>query len=334
MEESKMVKSFFRMIKVLGAILVVMMATFVGAQEQPQLDVPLMKSGARYTMSIEPPISMRGKGFDYDHQIQVALPATYKAQPEKKYPVLWLTDGPGMIHLTVGLLDMLVMGNMAPEMIVVAVGSPSELGMMGFQGRRSMDFAPPGKQYFFDGLGGDYFKKLAGDMSNVPQKADEFLSFLVDQARPELAKKYRMSDDHGLFGHSGGGMFTGYALFARPGAFSKYIIGSPSINASDRAAFRLEEEYAKNHKDLNVSVFFGAGDREIDNLLMAAWGIVSSPVLMAETLHLRQYPSLKVTTRIYSGRNHFTVVPDIISDGIQTLWADDIKALPKSPLSE
>ena len=334
MEEHKMTLSYFRMIKVLGTILVVVLVPFVGAQERPQLDVPLMKQGARYTMSFEPPITMRGKGFDYDHQIQVALPGTYDVQPDKKYPVLWLTDGPGMIHLTVGLLDMLVMGNLAPEMIVVAVGTPSELGVAEFARRRSMDFAPPGKQYFFDSLGGDFLKKMAGDLSNVPQKADEFLSFLVDQVRPELAKKYRMSDDHGLFGHSGGGMFTGYALFARPGAFSKYIIGSPSINASDRAVFRLEEEYAKNHNDLDVSVFFGAGDREIDNPFLAAWGIVSSPVLLAETLHLRQYPSLKVTTRIFSGKNHLTVVPDIIIEGIQTLWLDDIKALPKLFQSE
>jgi len=98
----------------------------------------------------------------------------------------------------------------------------------------------------------------------------------------------------------------------------------------DRAVFRLEEEYAKNNNDLKASVFFGAGDRELA-LRVLAWGGVSSSALLVETLHLRQYPSLKITTRIYSGKNHFTVLPDIIGEGIRNLWAEETKALAKSP---
>ena len=133
-----------------------------------------------------------------------------------------------------------------------------------------------------------------------------------------------MDDDHGLMGHSGGGMFTSYALFARPGAFRRYIIGSPSSNAADRTAFRLEATYAAANKDLKADIFFGAGEQEIGQLFMAAWGIVSAPVLMAETLLLRQYPSLKVTTRIFPGKDHFTVLADIISEGVRAVWADKV----------
>jgi len=46
-------------------------------------------------------------------------------------------------------------------------------------------------------------------------------------ANPQLAAKYRFSGEHALFGHSAGGMFAVYALFQRPGAFDKMIIGSP-----------------------------------------------------------------------------------------------------------
>ena len=34
---------------------------------------------------------------------------------------------------------------------------------------------------------------------------------------------YRMNDDHGLLGFSSGGLFVAFSLFARPGAFSRYI---------------------------------------------------------------------------------------------------------------
>jgi len=291
------------------------------------MEVPIpdwQRPGARCTMSIEPAVSMRTAAFDWDYEVQVALPASYGAVPGKSYPVLWLTDGPFLLHLAVGLLNTLVVGGLAPEMIIVGVGCASEAGATEFGRRRSIDFAPPGKSILFDGPGGDYFRKLGVPEEGTRQQADDLLAFLVDEVRPALSQKYRMSDDHGLLGHSGGGMFASYALFARPGAFRRYIIGSPSSNAADRAAFRLESDYAAAHTDLKADVFFGAGELEIGKLSLAAWGIVSAPVLMAETLLLRQYPSLKVTTRIFSGKDHSSVIADIIAEGVRAVWADTL----------
>jgi predicted alpha/beta superfamily hydrolase len=287
-----------------------------------------MQPGSRCTMSIEPAVTMRTAAFDWDYEVQVALPASYGVMPDKHYPVLWLTDGPMMFHLAIGLLNTLVMGRLAPEMIIVAVGCASEAGAMEFGRRRNIDFTPPGKAMFYDGPGGDLMRKM-GAPEGQPQQADDLLAFLVDEVRPALAKTYRMEDDHGLIGHSGGGMFTSYALFARPGAFRRYIIGSPSSNAVDKAAFRLEEAYAADHTDLKADVFFGAGEQEIGQLLMAAWGIVSAPVLMAETLLLRQYPSTRVTTRIFPGKDHYTVIADIISEGVRAVWADKVDVANK-----
>lgn len=277
--------------------------------------------GARCTMSIEPANTMRTAAFDWDYEVQVALPASYAVMPGKRYPVLWLTDGPLMLHLAVGLMNTLVVGGLAPEMIIVGVGCPSEAGVTEFGRRRAIDFAPPGKSMYFDGPGADYFRKLGMPEGGL-QKADDLLAFLIDEVRPSLARAYRMADDHTLMGHSGGGMFASYALFARPGAFRRYIIGSPSSNAADKAAFRLEAEYAASNTDLEADVFFGAGEQEIGKLSLAAWGIVSAPVLMAETLLLRQYPSLKVTTRIFPGKDHLTVLADVIAEGIRAIWAD------------
>lgn len=282
------------------------------------------RPGARCTMAIEPPQTVPAAAFEWDYEVQVALPASYAVMPDRHYPVLWLTDGPFLFHLTVGLLNTLVVGGLAPEMIVVGVGCPSEAGAAEFGRRRAIDFAPPGPTILFDGPGGDYFRKLGVPDSGQQQKADDLLAFLVDELRPALARRHRMSEDHGLLGHSGGGMFASYALFARPGAFRRYIIGSPSSNAADRAAFRLEADYATAHSDLKADVFFGAGEREIGKPGLAAWGIVSAPVLMAETLLLRQYPSLTVTTRIFSGKDHSSVIADVIAEGIRAVWADTV----------
>ncbi len=45
---------------------------------------------------------------------------------------------------------------------------------------------------------------------------------------------------------------------------------------------------------------------------------------MAETLLLRQYPSLKVTTRIFPGKDHSSVIADVIGEGVRAVWADKV----------
>lgn len=281
-----------------------------------------MKPGARYTMSIEPARTMRTKAFHWEHEIAVALPASYHVTPERQYPVLWVTDGEWMFQLTVGLLNVLVMGGLAPEMIVVGVGCPSSEGVAEWSRRRRIEFYPPGKTPYWQGPGGDYVASVM-DLEG-PRQADDFLAFLVDELRPALARSYRMEDDHGLLGHSGGGMFACYALFARPDAFDRVIIGSPSNNASDRAAFRLEAAHFAANKDFEAAVFFGAGEREFGQLLPAGMGLGSGAMLMAETLAVRQYPSLRLTARVFPGKDHFSVVTDLIAEGIRAVWADKV----------
>lgn len=287
---------------------------------------PMMMPGARSCMRILPPISVEAAGIDWPFEVQVALPATYDVTPDHRYPVLWVTDGPHYLPLAVGILTLLVTGQQVPEMIVVAVGAAPEDGLTEHVRRRSSDFGPPGASLYYGGFAGERLQAmtqgaLPADYVPPPQYADRFLSFLVDSLRPQLAAQYRMSGEHGVFGHSGGGMFAAWALFERPDAFARYVIGSPSINAVDRKVFRMEGAYAANHADLPVSVFLGAGELEIlGGPVLAAWGIVSSPVLLAETLLLRNYPSLKLHARVFPGRDHLTVVPDILLEGLRALW--------------
>ena len=70
-------------------------------------------------------------------------------------------------------------------------------------------------------------KSAAEFMPFAGARGDRFLAFLIDRLRPALAEQYPMADDHALFGHSAGGALTGYAMFARPGGFDRYIIGAP-----------------------------------------------------------------------------------------------------------
>lgn len=279
-----------------------------------------------YAMSWEEPAYARAEGYDCDHEILVALPPSYHVSPGRRYPVLWSMDGAMAFSVTSGVVNLYTVGKRIPEIIVVGIGHRSEQGMLGLA-NRTFDFFPPGSVWSDPGLGHDFMKEMGFDfeMSRPFLVGDLFLDFLVDQLRPLLSGKYRMADDHALWGHSAGGGFASYALLARPGAFGRFIIGS----GTNGLTIDLEAEYANDHDDLDAKVFIGMADGEINHAPLCAQRLISRTTLLAENLRLRGYPSLDLRTRLYTDRDHFTVMPLIIGDGVQHVYADLIEGLEK-----
>ena len=282
-----------------------------------------------YGMSWEEPAYARAEGYDYHHEVLVALPPSYHVSPDRSYPVLWSMDGAMAFAMTAGIVNLYTLGARIPEIIVVGVGHRSEEGMAGL-GKRTFDLFPPGTVVSEEGPAADYMKEELGlDFATMEPllKGDRFLDFLVGQLRASLSEQYRMADDHTLWGHSAGGAFAGYAMVAQPGAFNRFIIGS----GTNALTMEREAAYAEDHDDLDARVFIGVADGEVNNPGLSAQRLVSRTTLLAENLRLRRYPSLDLRTRLYTDRDHFTVMPLIIADGLQHVYADLIADLPKLP---
>jgi predicted alpha/beta superfamily hydrolase len=165
---------------------------------------------------------------------------------------------------------------------------------------------------------------------DFPHKAEAFLGLLVDEIRPKLAAEFRFSGEHALLGHSAGGMFAAYSLFTRPDAFQKMIIGSPYLEGVNGAVFAAEAGYAAHHDDLKVKVFLGVGEKEAEEYFVALSGNLESTARLSRTLIARHYPSLDLGTRIFAGKDHYTVLPEVIINGIGYLWRDEIAKMPSS----
>jgi predicted alpha/beta superfamily hydrolase len=278
-------------------------------------------------VTIEPPRRMRASGFKWDHEIQIALPASYSKSNET-YPVLWVTDGSEFFETAVRVVNTYER-KYVPAMIVVAIGVPREASAE-FQARRTYDFIPDVVRGF-EGFGSEILKREIADndrrlkAAGMPPTTEQggaavFLQFLVDVVRPALARDYRIGREHVLFGDSAGGFFCTYALLARPDAFQKYICGSPSLYWGNNELFRMEERYARRHRDLRAEVFFGAGENEvIEGGAISAVGIVSSMARMAEILKGRAYPSLKLHVRIFPGEEHASAALPNLGWGLRTL---------------
>jgi hypothetical protein len=96
------------------------------------------------------------------------------------------------------------------------------------------------------------------------------------------------------------------------------------------AVFATESEFAESHDDLKAKVFLGVGEKEADEYFVAISGTLESTARLSRLLMARHYPSLDLSTRIFSGKDHYTVVPDLVISGIGYLWNDEIKKLPSS----
>jgi len=274
----------------------------------------------RHVVSYEPPRSMRADGYEWEHEIQVALPATYGSS-DQSYPVLWVTDGSTIFHTAAEVAHLLAMSGLAPEMIVVGVGCAASTNMVEFGRRRLFEFIPT-PSLAHEGPGARHVEALVSSLG-VPVRgggARQFLEFLVRDVRAAVAAEYRTRDsDHTLFGHSAGGVFVGYALLTQPEAFTSFICGSPAFNVGDFEVFNLEEQYAASHDDLPASVFFAAGETELSD--SAGLWLTASMLRLAETLSSREYPSLEVTSRVFPGESHVTTIVPLLSWGLRTVRA-------------
>jgi uncharacterized protein len=310
-------------------------AGMASAEEGEKTTAPSSQTPERsiqFGMIAEPARRMHGNGIAWEHEIRVALPASYRTS-NQSYPVLWALDG--ALDLAVNTIQ--EAGRSIPEMIIVSIGPPPE-AMADFKFRRNWEFSPlPGTKladYAFHGPGAKFFRENAvaadkgwnaGRISKGAQilgGAPIFLEFLVDNVRPALLREYRMSEENILWGNSGGGMFCLYTILKRSAAFEHYICGSPSVNASDYELFKMEERYATSHQDLSASLFLGAGEKEALEDYMGAWGILSSTVRMGEVLSLRRYPSLNLAVRIFPGETHGSVIPLVLEAGLRNIFVE------------
>jgi len=292
------------------------------AEAQAQARAAAMMSYP-YAVRPEPPIYMQAEGYDWDHEIYVVLPRSYHVETDKTYPVLWITDG--AFHLPMlNSLATYYSFSQIPEIILVSVGHRHTEPMSEFMRKRTVDLFYSDSE-LFTGPALDAMKATMGDDPNAifrQSRGDEFFDFLVDDVRPALMKKYRMADDHALFGHSAGGAFTSRAVFQRPGAFKRFIIGS----GTDAYALQKEEEYAKKHTDMDARIFLAAGDLEPGDVFGSSQRLASNPLLLAENLRLRQYPSLGLEIRLYRDRDHSTVTPLTLTDGLLFIYKDLMEA--------
>jgi predicted alpha/beta superfamily hydrolase len=175
-----------------------------------------------------------------ERTVLVRTPAGYETN-KLGYPVLYMTDGDAHMGHTSTTIEFLTRNGRMPELIVVGVTNTD----------RTRDLTPAKSTQ----------KNPAGDLQfPTSGGADNFLKFFETELIPEIEKQYRVQPYRIFAGHSFGGLFAIHAMISKPGLFNSYIAVSPSLQWVDNEALKRADQFLKNQKELNATLYVSLGN--------------------------------------------------------------------------
>jgi predicted alpha/beta superfamily hydrolase len=219
---------------------------------------------------------------------QVFLPAGYDTKA--KYDVLYVLDGEAYGENASEILSIDQDLEYAPPMIVVSIWN-REIDIK-HASSRIRDFLPAEAEgYLYSG------------------GSDKFLDFLKSELIPLIDQKYPSSRKNVLFGHSYGGLFAIYALFARPGLFQSYIASDPSLWWNDGYVNKFAVKNMANITKSDKTLYFAGRAGNLSKVL-GSHGLDS--ILKA------QAPAgFKWKSAVYENERHQTVRIKTLYDGLK-----------------
>lgn len=247
------------------------------------------------------------------YKLFISLPANY-GNSKRRYPAVYLTDGNALFPLVRFLTESLSADWELPRVLLIGIGYDSDDPLL-LARIRERDYLP---------TPGDQDKRRKSPRYSFPRgRAAAFLRFIRQELKRFINANYLTDPaDSTYLGVSHGGLFGLYTLFHRPDTFARYVIGSPSIHHDHEIALEYERAYAASNADLPVRLMLSAGGREEkdDPLIRPSFRFVTNVKRLAKTLQERNYPGLKLTTRIFNDESHVSVIPATFSSGLRAVF--------------
>jgi predicted alpha/beta superfamily hydrolase len=175
-----------------------------------------------------------------ERTVLVRTPAGYETN-NVRYPVLYMTDGDAHMGHTAATVEFLTRNGRMSDLIVVGVTNTD----------RTRDLTPAKSTA----------KNAAGELQfPTSGGADNFLKFFETELIPEIEKQYRVQPYRVLAGHSFGGLFAIHAMITKPALFNSYVSVSPSLQFENAEALKRAENFLKNQKELNATLYVSLGN--------------------------------------------------------------------------
>ena len=257
--------------------------------------------------------NVHARALNRDYQVFVALPDSYRSS-NRRYPVLFVTDANYAFPVARGIAQRLAKHAGMEEAIVVGL-SYAKGDSPVFSRRR--DYTPTVPRTL------DYTSDVPGRAPAFGE-AQAYGRFIAADVFPMIAAHYRADMNRKIFvGHSYGSLLGLQLLLSEPGTFDYYILGSPSLWFDRGVMFEREKEYARGHKDMPASVFFGIGGRETLAANRKRSRTEENADMVADlcdfdaALKAHRYPNLKMKLEVFADEDHASVFPLVLTHGLR-----------------
>lgn len=263
---------------------------------------------------------LRSSFVNQEYQISIALPFYYAENPDKTYPVIYVLDANmsfGIVVETMRILNIRVPWSKEfPDVIIVGIGYPLSGSLAEIYHQmlhlRMRDFLPmrdEGAEKFFQ-------ETFPVPESVVSGGAGNFLQFIQHELIPMIEAEYRADPtDRTLMGHSWGGLFALYALFAQPHLFQRCVAGSADLQHDQGYLLRTEAVFAQEHHAFPVNLYMAYAEQELgDDDLPAVTAFV-------DALKRRNYAGFTFTYETIPTCTHGGALPGAYSAGLYTVFA-------------
>ena len=239
------------------------------------------------------------------YQVFVSLPASYEQSPERRYPVLYVTDADYGFPLIRSISRRINLDRPAVEEFIL-VGLSYATGETG-AGSRRRDYTPTPNG------------PESAPAGAVHGQSAIYRQYLREQALPFVERRFRADPARRVFmGHSYGGLLGAEILITDPALFSAYILGSPSFWYDD--GYMLKAAASGSHRDLPASVFMYIGGfetvRKDDSRYNKTMDMVDDMKRFERQLRSRNYKSLTIASMVLPDENHLTVFPSGLTRGL------------------
>ena len=242
------------------------------------------------------------------YDLNVRLPPGYDepANRDRRYPVLYLTDGDYTFQVAAGITRLLFSQEKMEEFILVGISNDREApGATG----RNRDLTP-WENPRYTGTG----------------EAARYLHFMETEAIPLIERSYRADPARRMLaGQSYGGLFGLWVLLTRPELFESYLLTSPSIWYAEKALSDLADGL-KAKPGIKARVYMATGGYETLNPASddPRWhktnDMVTDSKEMAARLTALKLKGLRIRNDVTEGTVHETTFPVGLVHGLHWLF--------------
>ena len=230
-----------------------------------------------------------------EYQLHVGLPPSYAKDKDRRYPVVFVTDGYWDFEKMHVIRGSLVYDKVVPEFLIVGLGYPGE--NLDYGRMRRWELSPVS----FDG-------------DPRTGRAENFLRTLETEIIPFVEREYRTDPANRILaGASLGGLFTLYAMYSKPSLFSGYVAATPAVVLGNDWLLDYEEAFVGKKRTLSTRLFVSVGENESPAFRRAI-------IRYHERVSSREHDGLAYQFRVIDGERHAGMQAESYTRGLRFVF--------------